>query len=278
VSNINWKNGNLIHCVFTALTLICVLLDVQSAFALSAKEIMIKNEDARKIQDVTSKAVLTTGGGKSKERVKEFTWWRKLQKDNIRFNTLTRFHFPPEVRGEGILFLEHENDQTDVQIYLPNFKKIRRVESQQQSGSFMGSEFSYSDIATPHVDDYTYKMLKEEDCPEATSIRCAVIETVLIADKVKERTGASRIVSWIRMDNYMSAKSEYFDLAGLLWKKMSASEIKEVDIKLHKWMTHHIKMENVKNNRYTILHFSQAKVNVGISDSIFTPQNLARDK
>src|SRR3954462_6415674 len=104
--------------------------------AMTPREVMVKNEEARKIADSVAKASLSSKLG-DKERVKEFTWWRKLLEDGTRFNTLTRFHSPAEVRGEGILFLEHASDQNEVLMYLPAFKKIRRVESQQQSSSFM---------------------------------------------------------------------------------------------------------------------------------------------
>lgn len=248
--------------------------------APSGKEIMTKNEEARRVQDITSSATLTTAGGGSPERTKQFTWWRKLTSDNVHFNTLTRFHAPAEVRGEGILFLEHENGVNDVMLYLPNFKKIRRVESQQQSGSFMGSEFSYSDIASDHVDDFHYKVLREEKCPtkEAAAVQCFVIEATPVNDTVKERNGYSKSNAWIRNDCFMAVQAEYFDLEGKLWKKLEANEIKEVDPAKHKWMAHKLFMKNEKNGKTTSLQFSKVKVNAGVPDSTFTQQNLSRVK
>jgi outer membrane lipoprotein-sorting protein len=228
---------------------------------------------------VNSDASITTGGGGGAEKIKQFTWWRKLMADQVHFNTLTRFHQPAEVRGEGILFLEHEGDQNDVQIYLPAFKKIRRVESQAQSGSFMGSEFSYADIATPHVEDYKYSAQKDDVCSAANEkLRCYVIESVPVSDAVKERTGYAKTVQWVRQDNFMVARGEFYDAEGKLWKKMTASEIKEVDAAKHKWMAEQIRIENVRNARFTSLKFSGVKVNVGIPDSTFSMQNLSRDK
>jgi uncharacterized protein len=244
-------------------------------FALTAHEVMTKNEEVRKIKEVVSDATLATGGS-GVERTKQFTWWRKLTPDQLRFNTLTRFNLPAEVRGEKILFLEKSSDENEILMYLPNFKKIRRVESQQQSGSFMGSEFSYSDIATPHVNDYRHKMLKEEPCPDEEKLKCHVIESIPISDSVRERTGYSKSVNWIRQDNYMGVRAEYTDLEGKLWKKLEASEIKLVDSDKNKWMSHRLRIENVKTGRFTLLQFTKVKVNQGIHDSIFTQQNLSR--
>jgi len=251
-----------------------------SAYALTGKEIMTKNEEARRLSDVTSSATLKTGGGGKPDRLKQFTWWRKLTSDNIHYNTLTRFHVPAEIRGEGVLFLEQSSGENDVMMYLPNFKKIRRVESQQQSGSFMGSEFSYSDIATDHVDDFEYKVIRDENCPteEASKIKCSVIESKPANDKVKDRTGHSKTTLWIRQDNFMGVKGEYYDLNGTLWKRMEASQIKMVDPVKKNWMAQLIRMESAKDGRFTVLEFSQVKANAGIPDSVFSQQNLSRVK
>lgn len=246
--------------------------------APNAKDIMLKNEDARKIQDVVSKAKLVTAGGGGPERTKKFTWWRKLQPDGVLFNTLTKFSDPSEIRGQGILFLENSSGENDVQMYLPTFKKIRRVESQAQSGSFMATEFSYSDIATPHVDDYTYGYQREEKCPseEAKALQCHVVSAVPASDAVRARTGYSKTVNWVRPDNHMFVQVEYYGEDGALMKRLSASNVKEVDPSKHKWMALKSRMENVKNGKYTDLEFSDVKANGGIADSVFTIQNLQK--
>jgi outer membrane lipoprotein-sorting protein len=257
---------------------IALMITAHAAYPapLTAKEIMAKNEDARRIDDVTSSATLVTGA-KGQEKVKQFTWWRKLTGDKGHFNTLTRFLTPAEVRGTGILFLERDNGENDVQMYLPTYKKIRRVESQQQSGSFMGSEFSYADIASPHLEDYTYSLQKEVDCPGA-KVRCYVIESTPANDSVRERTGYSKALQWVRQDSFMVVRGEYQDLQGAPWKTMEASELEEVDPVRHKWMARKVRIENLKNQRATTLAFGAIQVNKGIPDSTFSNQNLARER
>jgi hypothetical protein len=256
-----------------------VVLWVAPAWAApSAREVMVRNEEARRISTMESGATLTTQAKGKEPKVKKFSWWRKLGPDGVHFKTLTRFHAPAEVRGEGILFLEGSDGENDIQMYLPAFKKIRRVETQQQSGSFMGSEFSYSDIATPHVDDHQYKMVKEETCPtpEAASLKCWVIESTPANEKVLDRTGYSRSVSWIRHDNAMAVQVEYSNREGEPWKKLVATKIQEVDKARHQWLAHHLRIENVKSGRSTELEFADVKANGAIADSVFTTQNLSR--
>lgn len=251
---------------------------IAAAAPLPAKDIMAKNEAARRVKSMESSAVLTTAGGPGGEKKKEFRWWRELNNDQVHFNTLTRFQSPAEVKGEGILFLERAAGDTDVQLYLPAFKKVRRVETQQQSGSFMGSEFSYSDIATPKADDYQYKLVREEPCPGDASVKCYVVESTPASEKVAESTGTSRSQKWIRQDNFMDIKAEYWDEKGALWKRMEATALKKVDPKENKWLAHKIKMDNLKNGRSTTLEFNEVKVNQEIPDSTFSVQNLSREK
>ncbi len=257
-----------------------VLIFISSfAFAITPKEIMKKNEDARQLIDIEAKAKLVTSTA-SGDKSKEFTWWRRLKADKIHYDTFTRFHAPAEIKNEAFLFQENEGDKTDIQMYLPAYKKIRRVEPAQQSSSFMGSEFSFSDIASPHVDDYEYLSQVEETCPtkEFEKEKCYKVEMKPATEAVKERTGVGRTVAWVLKSNFMVSKSENYDLDGKLWKKLETSDIRQVDTVQKKWMAFKLRMENVIKNKQTLLEFADTKVNKGIAESIFTLQNLQKER
>src|SRR5688572_10365420 len=64
----------------------------------SARDIFLRQEEARKIRDIQAEASITTGGPGGDSKLKTFTWWRKLGADNVHFRTLTRFHLPAEIR------------------------------------------------------------------------------------------------------------------------------------------------------------------------------------
>jgi outer membrane lipoprotein-sorting protein len=259
-----------------------VVLSVATAFSspafagLSAHEIMSKNEQARKFQDLSSQSTLKTGGGRRKPSEKQFNWWRKLSSDGVHFDTLTRFNAPPENRGEAILFLEKPDSKNEILLYLPAFKKVRRVEVQQQSSSYMGSDFSYSDIAAIHVDDYEHTLLKEEPCPNPKENpgSCYVIQSVPANDTVRERTHYSKMVSWIRKDIFMGAQIEYYDLDGKLLKHLDISETRKDDPKHETYFSHALLMKNLQNEQSTSLHFDSVKVDQGIPDSTFSKTNL----
>jgi outer membrane lipoprotein-sorting protein len=246
---------------------------------ISAVEIMNKNEEARKLGNMEASATLKVSGGTRKPGQKDFTWWRKLNPDGIRFNTLTKFSAPAEVRNEAILLLEKPSGENEILIYFPNLKKVRRVEAQQQSSSFMSSDFSYSDLTAVHVADYDFELKPQEKCPgpEATARQCYLVVGVPKSEDLKIKLGYKKTVSWIRTDNFMLSQVDYYDLAGEKIKRLQAAETRIVDTKLKKFFSHKLRMDQLKKGQRTELDFSLVKTNVSIPDRLFNKQNLGND-
>lgn len=245
-----------------------------SAYALDGREVMTKHEDARRIPAFTAKGRLTSTAADGKKKEKTFTLWRKLKDDGVHFSSLTRFHTPAEVKNEAILFLENEKGENDILLYLPAYQKVRRVERSQQSASFMGSDFSYSDITTPHVDDYSHVLKGEEACPSEKTVVCYKVEAKPISDSIRERTGYSRTTTWVRKDNFMAVQNENFDSEDRLVKVSVLSEIEKQAS--GKWFTKRIEVSSKKSGGVTVLQFSDVKTDVKIEGTIFTQQSLAK--
>ena len=94
---------------------------------------------------------------------------------------------------------------------------------------------------------------------------------------MKERTGYGRTVQWIRSDNFVTVQGELFDARGALWKKLAATDVREVDPGEHRFLAHTVRIEDVRSKRATVLTFGDVKVNAGIPDTTFTQQNLAHE-
>lgn len=242
----------------------------------SGRELLEKQEEARKIAAFQARATLATAKAGAKEKApKKFRWWRKLGDDGVRFVTLTRFDEPATIRGEGVLIREGKS-ANDVKLYLPHFKKIRRVEGQSQSSSFFGSVFSYTDVAAPHAADNNAKVLREEACP-GEQRKCWVVEITPATEAFRERSGYSYSIQWVRQDNWITVAGEFYDAKKVLWKRLTASDVKEVDTKAHKWLPLHVVLEDVKSKRTTVLQLSDVKTNVTLDDTLFTEQSLANE-
>jgi outer membrane lipoprotein-sorting protein len=245
-----------------------------SAHALDGREIMAKHEDARKIPQFTAQATMRSEKPGAAVKEKKFAIWTKLKADGVHFNTLTRFSAPAEVKNEAILFLENDRGENDILLYLPAYRKVRRVERSQQSSSFMGSDFSYSDITTPHVDDYQYTLKGEAPCPAAPDASaCYRIEGVPATPAIRERTGYAKVLSWVRKDNFMIVRNENFGLDEKPAKTSTLTEIKK--LANGKWLAHHIEVVSTAGGK-TTLEFKDVKTETKINDTIFTQQSLAK--
>ncbi len=248
--------------------------------ALSAKEIMQKNEESRKIEDITANAKLIriTEGKVPKE--KAFKFWRKQVEGGL-FSSLTRFSEPAENKNEGILFLEQKEGKADVFLYLPVYKKIRRVESSQQSGAFMGSDLSYADMTAPHADDYEHKLLNQSLCNVAdvsSGVACYQIESTPKNSDVRNRYGYSKSVTWVRTDQFTTVAMDHYNLEGVLIKKIQAKQVKLVDTQYKRYFAHELFVENQIKKSSTRLIFSEVKANQGVDSGVFTQNNLQNVK
>jgi hypothetical protein len=245
------------------------------AHADEGRDLMARFEKASRVASTKAKAVLVNRDADGTEKTKVFTYWRKIQPDQIHYRTLTYFHEPAEIRGEQILFNEQEGDKDDVQMYLPAYKKVRRVERQSHGQSFMNSEFSYADIASPHLDDYTYAVQAASPCADQKPAK--VVEVKPKTDDIRDRTGYARLIYWFREDNGMMCRASYYNSKNELIKRLVASDVHEVDASTHSFMSQHLEMENAKNGRRTTIQFSEVDTKVKIPDAKFSVQNLGKD-
>lgn len=241
---------------------------------LDGREIMLKSESATRLPQFTAKALLKTAKKNGEAKEKAFLFWRKLQGDGVRNKSLTRFTSPSEVKGEAILFLEGENGANDILLYLPAYQKTRRIERTQQSSSFMGSDFSYSDLTTPHSGDYKYTLSKEENCPSEMSQSCYRIQGEPATDVVRDQTGYSKMTVWVRKDNFLMLQTDNFDLSGTFIKSVVLSEHEKLPS--GKWFQKKVVVSNQKDGGQTSLQFSDLKTEEKILDSLFTQQALSK--
>ena len=244
---------------------------------LSAKQILEKNEDNQMYSDIVAEATLETSGGKRKPAKKQFNWWRKLKSDKKSHDILTRFNEPAEIRNESILILEKPGEDNEVFIYLPKFKKIRRVESRSQNSSFMGSDFSYSDVSSVHVDDYDLKREKDDKCPFEKDKSCFQLMATPKTDSVRLRTGYKRLQIWIREKTFSTDRIHYFDMEDKLLKRLDSGDTKLLDEANKRYFSHLMIMNHLPSGQKTEMHFSKVKFNTGLKDKMFTKQSMENE-
>lgn len=181
---------------------------------------------------------------------------------------LIRFTYPPNVRDTGFLTYSHKYKDDDQWLYLPSLKRIRRIASRSKSGSFMGSEFAYEDIAGQELEKFAYRWLRDEDYEGSA---CFVIESTPVDGR---NSGYLRRVSWIDQQHYYIHKTEYFDRDNKALKTLYFSGYQLYSERF--WRATSMNMVNVQNDRSTQLLWRNQQLDIGLKDSDFTRRSLQR--
>ena len=183
--------------------------------------------------------------------------------------TLITFHFPRDIKGTGLLTFEHIDKGDDQWLYLPALKRTKRIASENKSGSFVGSEFSYEDISSTKPEKYSYKYLREDSLNG---------EPVWVTERYPkfESSGYTKIVSWVNQSNFQTVKQEFFDRKGAVLKIQT---VKGLRLYLEKyWRPSEVTMDNVQTKKKTILDFLEWKFQQGLKDSLFRKRSLERQR
>ncbi len=182
--------------------------------------------------------------------------------------SLTIFDNPRDVKGTAFLNYTHKHGDDDQWLYLPALKRVKRISSRNKSGSFMGSEFSYEDIASQEIEKYTYKWLRDEQCGEE---ECFVVERYPVDVK---NSGYKRQVTWIDKREYRVMKVEYYDRKDLHLKTLTFSDYKKYLDKF--WRAHEMYMVNHQTGKSTRLEFSGYRFDTGLGERDFSKSSLKR--
>jgi outer membrane lipoprotein-sorting protein len=218
-------------------------------------------------QDSTANMLMTLKNKHGKESIRRIRV-KTLEVKGDGDKSLTIFDNPRDVKGTAFLNFTHKVGDDDQWLYLPALKRVKRISSRNKSGSFMGSEFAYEDIASQEVEKYTYKWIRDE---MYEGKGCFVMERYP-ADK--KNSGYTRQVTWMDKDEYRALKVEYFDRKNSHLKTLTFKGYKKYKDKY--WRADELYMVNHQNGKSTRLIFSDYKFMTGLKDKDFTKNSLKR--
>ncbi|HEX7672348.1 MAG TPA: outer membrane lipoprotein-sorting protein, partial [Polyangiaceae bacterium] len=140
-----------------------------------------------------------------------------------RLASKVQFLSPSDVAGTKFLTLEKASGGTEQYIYLPGLKRTRRISGRDQEGSFMGSDFTYSDLS--RKDDQGAKHAKLPD-ENVGSDATYVIESTPAS--VKD-AGYSKVRAWVRKTDFVALRTKFYDASGKLVKTLYAKKVRDID-------------------------------------------------
>jgi outer membrane lipoprotein-sorting protein len=151
-------------------------------------------------------------------------------------------------------------------MWLPAFKKVRRISSKKKGDAFMGSDLSYEDLSSRDLDENQYNRLEDGT---VNGKDCYVLE---ILPKAEAKSSYTKHISWIDKLTLMGVKEESYDKRGKLKKK---KKYEFQDMKGYHVMKR-VYVEDVQKSHSTEVTFSEIEVDSGIHENLFQEKNLKR--
>jgi outer membrane lipoprotein-sorting protein len=246
----------------------------QADTALSARDIMEKVANTRKLDGSESTIKMTLIDEKGGKRERELASATKLFDGGKTEKRVFRFLSPADVQGTGFLVYDYEAKPDDAWIYMPALHKSRRILSSQSGKEFMGSQFTYGDLNTPALDDYSYALVKEEPCGGGET--CYLVDAVPKSKETAAADGYSKRTYSVSKSKFVPMKILYYGPDGKLLKEMIANDVKLLDAKKQRYRSLRNEMINKQNGQRSIFEFTKMISSPNVKDELFTTTYIER--
>lgn len=249
--------------------LIAIAVIITAGFSANAqmtgREIVEKAYNLPTGEDQTSTLTMTLVNKSGQTRVRKIKQYMKDFGDVEK--SIMFFQTPADIKNTSFMNWTYDSDKSDDQwIYLPALKKVKRISSDSKSDYFMGSDFTYDDLGDRKLDADVHKLLREETIDGHA---CYVVESTT----KDEDYMYSKTITWVRKDNFVGMKKEFYDEDGDLLKILTIKKVEKIS---GFWVITHSEMKNVQNNHKTIIKLSDVEIDTGVSASKFTDRMMMR--
>jgi outer membrane lipoprotein-sorting protein len=253
--------------------LVVSLLFPLSLFAITADEIakqVDERDEGDKSISTMEMTLIDKQGNNRVRKMKSYTMDKGEDTQSVIF-----FMSPADVRNTAFLTYDYDDSSKDDDqwLYLPALKKTKRIASSDKSSSFMGSDFTYSDMTSREIDDYTYRIAKE------TTVRdhkVWVMESIPKTQKTIDETGYTKSYMFVRQDNFVVVRALHILKETGKKKYLDVKKLEEID---GIWVATEIEMKTTqdKNTLHrTVLKLDDVKFNQDMDDAFFSVRRIEK--
>lgn len=234
-----------------------------------ARELMAQVLGRDAWRDLQGAMTLTLTSQNGQRKLRQVRVWSKK---NLRgeMRMLMRFESPADVRGTGLLVIEHAASEDDRRLFMPSLRRVQRIGASGSGGHFMASDFTYYDIGRPKLEDWHYRRAGEKTL---NGQPCSVVVASAASEQVRDDTGYSRIEWCVDARRALILGAEYYDTAGDHLKTLRIEKIDEVG---GVPFATHLVMASARTGHVSELKFEDLQTDRGIGDEMFTERSLLR--
>ena len=171
-----------------------------------------------------------------------------------------RFTAPPEVKGVGLLIVNHTDRASDQWMWRPEIGREQRIALQDRSTRFFGTDFSFEDLEERDVGQFDFKLEGDEG---------GVWKVQSIPKKSSQYTHS---FLWVKKGNYTITKAESYNKKGLV----RSIDYRDFEQAKGIWTARTIEVNDVTRNSRTILKYDKLEYNLPMKDADFTLDALRR--
>lgn len=249
--------------------LILLFISIYTAYGLSTFEIaqkVKKNSDGYgSSKSILEMILIDQSQNESKRVMHSISLENKEKNSTDGDKSLMEFKTPLDVKGTKFLTYEKINENNNQWLYLPALKRIKRISSENKSGSFMGSEFSYEDISSREPLKYTYSEKYEE--VEFNGIKSYKYERY----SKDKNSGYSKQILWVDALRFVVLKIEFYDRKKELLKTATYNNYKKIG---NTYRVGNIFMQNHQNYKSTKLNYLKDEIHLNLDEVLFTKRYL----
>lgn len=209
----------------------------------------------------------------NKERKREMKIFSKDKgKDTLKINF---FLAPADVKDTGFLTYDYYSGEKDDDqwLYLPDLRKTKRIATSDKSSAFMGSDFSYADMTRRVVDEWNYKLLKED---EVGGHEVWLVEALPVSKEVEDRYGFKKSILYVRQDIFMEVRAIHVMQKGKKVKYMEVKKLEQIDgiwVATERWMK---TTKNKKTLHRTKMLWNNVRFNQDLDESFFSVRQIEK--
>lgn len=210
---------------------------------------------------------------RGKERVRQLKKWSQDRGDDS--YSLLFFLSPSDVKDTGFLTYDYDESgkDDDQWLYLPALRKTKRIANDDKSGSFMGSDFNYSDMTDPDLDDYEFTLMKE------TEVKGHPVWQIKSVPKSKEtikETGYRQSVVFVRKDNHVVVRAvRWLEKKGKL-RYLDIKKLEQIDGIWTPMETTMTTKQGKRTHHKTVIRYSSVKYGQDLGQGMFTVRRLEK--
>jgi hypothetical protein len=204
------------------------------------------------------------------EKTRRMRVWFKRDGD-AKARLLIKFAEPADIRGTGLLSIVEKEKAAEQWLYLPAYKKTRRIKGGNESESFLGSDFTVGDLSAEGQDHYSYTLTGVRPCGDG---ECYVLTGAPKSAEAALELPYQKKELEIRKDNFVTVSARFYAQDGKLEKILELKGMRQAAG--GQWMAEKTEMKNLATGHRTVIEVEKRDTATAPSDAMFTTSALER--